>query len=89
MEFIVLTPAELEGILSKVLDRYTTKLPGDEPAGAKEIIGTKLLCSRLNITEPTIIRWRKTGKIPFLLIGTSIRYDWQAVVKALESKAKK
>ncbi len=54
----------------------------------KEIIDTTTLCARLGITEPTAIRHRKRGKIPFLQIGSSIRYDWAAVVKALEHNDK-
>ncbi|WP_018615890.1 hypothetical protein [Segetibacter koreensis] len=53
-----------------------------------EIIDTDTLCYRLNITEPTAIRHRKRGTIPFLQIGSAIRYNWPAVVKALENKKK-
>jgi excisionase family DNA binding protein len=46
-------------------------------------------CEILQITEPTIIRWRNKGKIPFIQIGSSIRYDMNEVVKTLKIKAKK
>lgn len=48
-----------------------------------EIIGTKVLMDRLQLSEPTIIRYRKKGKIPYLRIGSAIRYDWQKVLNAL------
>ena len=51
-------------------------------------IDTKELCKRLAITEPTVIRWRKKGKIPYLTIGSSIRYDWNAVLTALQVQKK-
>lgn len=44
------------------------------------------LCQYLNISPPTLIRWRKKGKIPFLKIGGSIRYDKVAVIAAIENK---
>ena len=47
-------------------------------------ITTKQLCEFLGITEPTVIRWRKKGKIPFLQIGSSIRFNLTSVVAALE-----
>ena len=50
-------------------------------------ITTAELCSFLGITEPTVIRLRKRGKIPFLQIGGSIRYDKASVVQALEKNA--
>ncbi len=48
-----------------------------------------LLCARLDISEPTIIRMRKRKAIPFLQIGSAIRYDWRAVIEALEQKKHK
>jgi excisionase family DNA binding protein len=51
-----------------------------------EVIDRNELCKRLSITEPTVIRWEKKGKIPALKVGSSIRYNWPAVIKALETK---
>jgi len=49
-------------------------------------VNTKELCSFLDITEPTLIRWRKKGKIPFLQVGSRILYQKSAVITALEHK---
>ena len=49
-------------------------------------ITTKQLCKFLSITEPTVIRWRKKGKIPFMQIGSALRYDKEAVIKAISDK---
>ncbi len=46
------------------------------------------LISRLKVTEPTIIRWERKGKIPCLRIGNSVRYKWSDVIEALEMKKK-
>lgn len=51
-----------------------------------EIINRDELCRRLDITEPTCIRWEKKGKIPRIEIGSSIRYNWPKVIEALEAK---
>lgn len=53
-----------------------------------EIIGRKELCNRLDITEPTVIRWENKGKIPCFRIGSNVRYNWQTVINALEGKTK-
>ncbi len=50
-----------------------------------EIIDRYELCKRLNITEPTAIRWEKKGQIPSLRIGSNVRYNWPKVVNALEN----
>lgn len=44
--------------------------------------------SKLQISEPTIIRYRKKGTIPYLRIGNVIRYDYEKVLKSLEQKGK-
>ena len=49
-----------------------------------EIIDRPELRKRLNLTEPTVIRWEKKGKIPSIRIGSCVRYNWPEVVKALE-----
>ena len=53
-----------------------------------EIINREELCRRLDITEPTAIRWEKKGKIPRIEIGSAIRYNWPKVIEALEGKQK-
>ncbi|WP_158995207.1 helix-turn-helix domain-containing protein [Mucilaginibacter sp. L196] len=49
-------------------------------------MNTKQLINFLDITEPTLIRWRKKGKIPFLKIGSRILYQKSAVLAAIENK---
>jgi len=53
-----------------------------------EIIDRKELCNRLEITEPTVIRYEKKGKIPCFRIGSNVRYNWQTVITSLEGKTK-
>jgi len=64
-----------------------TPLPTNQAPPA-EIINRKELCSRLDITEPTAIRWEKKKKIPCFRIGSNIRYNWQTVLATLEGQAK-
>ncbi len=52
-----------------------------------EIIDRDELCRRLDITEPTVIRWEKKGKIPCFRIGSSVRYNWPVVINVLEGKS--
>jgi len=51
---------------------------------AEKPITTKELCEYLGITEPTVLRWRNKGKIPFFCIGSAVRFRKSEVIKALE-----
>jgi hypothetical protein len=77
---------ELKEIKELILNSSTKEL--QIPSRSPEIIDTNTLCTRLGITEPTVIRHRKRGLIPFLTIGSSVRYEWHTVIKALENKKK-
>lgn len=53
------------------------------------IINGEDLCKKLDITIQTLIRWRQKEKIPYLQIGSSIRYDLNKVLDAIEVGKKK
>lgn len=65
-------------LINKIIQREAPLPP--------EIIDRKTLISRLDISEPTAIRWQQKGKIPYLKIGSAIRYDWIKVIQALSIK---
>lgn len=87
IQFIT-TPQELQAVIDSAIQKAFTELPTNAANGSKkpEIIDTAELCKRLNISEPTVIRWRKKGKIPYLSIGAAIRYDYIKVIEAIDGK---
>ena len=74
---------EIQDLKEKIstLGQITTTSP-------PEIIDRNELCKRLNITEPTCIRWEKKGLLPSFRIGSSVRYNWQKVIDTLETSSK-
>lgn len=78
-----ITPNELEALIHSVISK-TISLPTKEKQ--PEIINREELCKRLDITEPTAIRWEKKGKIPCFRIGSNVRYKWDSVLESLENK---
>lgn len=51
-----------------------------------EIIDRSELQRRLGITEPTVIKFVRNGRIPEIKLGAGIcRYNWPDVVEALKS----
>jgi len=48
------------------------------------------LAGELNVSEDTIARWEKSGRIqPMIRAGRVVRYNFSDVIKALESKPMK
>jgi excisionase family DNA binding protein len=86
---VIIKADDLRQLLREIRDEEKGSKRGDV---INELIhppvNTKQLCEFLGVTEPTIIRWRKKGKIPFLQIGSSIRFNLPAVIAALEVKKK-
>ena len=85
MIVLQLTPEELREMIGTAIAEATPKPTAYKPV---EIIDRAELCRRLSITQQTVILYEKKGKIPALRIGTAIRYNYGAVLKALESKKK-
>lgn len=77
-------------VIIQRLDSIESQISAFNPTATQvkqnEIINRAELCKRLDITEPTAIRWEKRGKIPAIHIGSAIRYNWQTVIDALENK---
>ena len=74
-----------ESELSALIEGAVNKFVHNRVESPKvEIINRDELCKRLAITEPTVIRWEKKGKIPALRIGSNVRYNWSQVIKSLE-----
>jgi len=85
MKMILLTEDEFRALIRDEFKNITPivgqKQEDEQPVSQQEI------CRFLNISEPTIIRWRRVkGKIPFLKIGSRILYQKSAVLAALENK---
>jgi excisionase family DNA binding protein len=73
----------IENLLTELTQSGTpgsNYLPANKPSTQQEITAF------LGVTEATIIRWRKKGKIPFMQIGSRVLYDKNKVVEALEKK---
>lgn len=86
-QVIVISPEELQQIVTRaVADALKQGTPSGEIDADPQIITGEELCKKLGVSAGTLITYRKRGKIPFLVIGNSIRYDYLQVIKALTQK---
>jgi excisionase family DNA binding protein len=90
---LIIQEDRLRPLLKDILRELLEESPGFAVAVSKQPpappITQKELCQFLGVSVPTVIRWRKKGKIPFKLIGGLPRYDKADVLAALESKPRR
>lgn len=86
---IITTQENFKSLMLEAVQFAVNSIPQKEPTKEAQIITGEDLAKKLGVTIQTLIRWRQKGKIPFLQIGNSVRYDLNKVLEALEVKNKK
>lgn len=87
---IISTPAGIQDFINSAVQSAFNNLKvaanPESPQAAEKPITVKELCNFLRVTEATVLRWRKKGKIPFMQLGSRVLFNKSAVIKALENK---
>jgi predicted DNA-binding transcriptional regulator AlpA len=87
---IITTSEEIQEIIDKAVAAAFEKLNTHSSVIAnsknEQPVTAKVLSQFLSISQPTLIRWRKKGKIPYLKIGGRILYRKSEVILAIEVK---
>jgi len=86
---IITEREEFKGIVLEMMQWALENMPVSNQPPKPEIMTGEELCKKLDVTIQTLIRWRHKGKIPYLQIGSSIRYDFNKVLDALEVTKKR
>ena len=89
MENLTLIQLSAEDLKALVMDAVREVIDSGTSINAtatspEKLVTTQQLCEHLGVTEPTVLRWRKKGKIPFFEIGSAIRFNLSEVRKSLE-----
>lgn len=71
---------EVQAWVKEVLDQ---KDPGQILSNQNTILDTDQLMAKLGVTRPTLSKWRKEKRIPFIQVGSVVRYDLEKVLEAL------
>ncbi|MDB5003902.1 MAG: Helix-turn-helix protein [Mucilaginibacter sp.] len=87
---IITTREEIQEMIDKAVMVAFEKLNTHASVVAisknEQPVTAKVLSQFLSISQPTLIRWRKKGKIPYLKIGGRILYRKSEVMTAMEVK---
>lgn len=86
---IITEKSEFQLVALEMMQWAVENMPKTKTEPKPEIMTGEQLCEKLDITIQTLIRWRHKGKIPYLQIGSSVRYDFNKVLNALEVSKKK
>ena len=63
----------------------TAQTPGlHATASADEILEKPKTAERLKISTRTLDQWMRTGRVPFLKIGKTVRFRWTDVLAHLQ-----
>jgi len=54
-------------------------------ASADELLEKPQTAERLKISTRTLDEWMRTGRVPFLKIGKTVRFRWNDVLAHLQS----
>lgn len=86
-----LLPSLVTDLLNSVatLQQEVIELKKTPKATSTEFIPGTELRKRFGISKPTETRWRRSGKIPYLLTGGRFRYDYNAVLTAIQGNKKR
>ncbi len=64
MKLTIISEEQLEGAIRKVLDEYNLIRPMEIEKGDEEM-NQKEAAAYLGISQKTIMRWKRSGKIPY------------------------
>ncbi|MBA4301280.1 MAG: hypothetical protein C0433_14435 [Cyclobacterium sp.] len=89
----ILIPIPFHQFKDEIAKLIQAQLEGTQlfqkPILKQTILDTDQLMEKLGVTRPTLSKWRKEGRIPFIQVGAVVRYDLDKVLEALESKKRR
>jgi len=86
---IITNDAEFKCVMLEAMQWAVENMPPQNAVSKPEIITGEELCKKLDVTIQTLIRWRQKGRVPYMQLGSSIRYDLIKVLDAIEVNKKK
>ncbi|MEH6304685.1 helix-turn-helix domain-containing protein [Olivibacter sp. CPCC 100613] len=82
---IITSKEEIQAIITDALSKAIVHMSATPTSQAGvEIIDTKELARRLNISPVTIRSWRNKGKISAIRINSAVRYNWYQVMEQIQ-----
>lgn len=81
------TQSLTDSVASKLIEIIQEKMI--EKIQTIELIDGEEMCNRFGITLGTLQKWRDRKEIPYIQIGSVIRYDFNKIIQLKETKRKR
>lgn len=90
-KLVLLSKNDLDQLLRRAVfqaigELRETDLPKPTKPEPEKLLTTAEACELLRCSRPTIHRWKREGLVPFVRIGSCIRYRESDLKKLLETK---
>lgn len=87
--FVQIKLSDLQDMIKKAVDDGIRdsfeKFTNSEPT----LIDGEEMCNRFGITPVTLQKWRDRNEIPYIQLGSVIRYDYHKILQVKETKRKR
>lgn len=84
---ILTTENDIERIVTDIVSALKkNEQPTVEAEREEKLYTSEEVCKILRCSRPTLHRWKRDGLIPFVRIGTNIRYKESDLKKLIETK---
>jgi excisionase family DNA binding protein len=83
---ILTTENDIKKIVNDIVNELKKNEKPIEEKPEERLLTTAEACEFLRCSKPTLHRWKKAGIIPFVRIGSNIRYKQSDLEKLIETK---
>jgi len=84
---IIMTPEQFEELISKVVNKELTKLLKKLQGIEHQLMSASEVAKLYGVSRVTIYQMKKDGRLPYIYVGSRVRFQREVVMKFLESRA--
>jgi len=86
--FFLIREDDIKKIVNDIINELKIGEKPIEERPPERLLTTNEACELLRCSKPTLHRWKRAGIIPFVRIGSNIRYKQSDLEKLIETKGK-
>jgi len=84
---IILTPEQLEELIKKTVNAELTKFLEQLQGTEHQLMTASEVAKLYGLSRVTIYQMKKDGRLPYIYVGSRVRFQRAVVMKVFESRA--